>query len=90
MITFVFAKSITAVAAAGLAAFLVSVAPDVKANTPTMSALDAPGAEADLLPARANAAACLAQAWPQYDRSCQFDRRRPASAARTVRVIALR
>jgi hypothetical protein len=88
MIKFVFAKSIAAVAAAGLAAFLVSVVPEAKADAPVIGSPQVSSAKADRLPELA--AACLAQAWPQYDRNCQFDRRRPANAARAVRVIALR
>jgi hypothetical protein len=88
MIKFVFAKSIAAVAAAGLAAFLVSVVPEAKADAPMIGSPQVSNVKTDGLPALA--AACLAQAWPQYDRSCQFDRRRPANVARTVRVIALR
>jgi hypothetical protein len=96
MITFIFAKSITALAGAGLAAFLISVVPEVKAEAPITGSQQVSGAKSDLLPkpdrlpALANGAACLAQAWPQYDQSCRFDRRRPADAARMVRVIALR
>ena len=89
MIKFVFAKSIAAIAAAGLGAFLVSVMPEAQADAPVMGSLEVSSAKADSLPALANRATCLSQAWPQYDRSCQFDRRRPGNAARAVRVIAL-
>ena len=92
MIKFVIVKSITVVAAAGLvaglAAFLVSVVPAAKAESPVAGALNGSLATADPLPARG--AACSSQAWPQYGQSCKFDLRRPAHAARMVRVIDLR
>ena len=91
MIKIVIVKTITVVAmaglVAGLTAFLVSAVPEAKAQSPVTATLNGSLAKADRLPAQD--AAC-SQAWPQYDQSCKFDLRRPAHAARTVRVIALR
>ena len=35
-------------------------------------------------------AACSRQGWPDFERHCQFDLRRPGNKAPAVRIIALR
>jgi hypothetical protein len=76
-------KGIVAASAlvAGLAGFLISVAPEAKAEAPTL-------AKANRLPIAAKA--CSLTGWPHYEASCYFDRRTPSTEARTVRMIALR
>ena len=79
-------KGIVAASAlvAGLAGFLISVAPQAKAETPAPTML----AKADRLPVSAKA--CSLTGWPNYEANCYFDRRTPSAEARTVRMIALR
>jgi hypothetical protein len=82
------AHSKAAVAAAalvaGLASFLISAAPEARADTPTATVL----AKGDRLPMAAKA--CSLTGWPNYEASCYFDRRTPSTEARAVRIIALR
>ena len=87
------ANSITAVAAAALAAGLavcLNVAPEAKAESQVTSALEQPLAKGDRLTPRVMGAACSSRSWPNYDPGCQFDLRRPADEIRSVRTIALR
>ncbi len=89
------AKSITAVATAGLAAGVVVVltsgVPEAKADTLVLLAPQhQSNAKSDRIPALLKGAACSSRGWPHYEPRCQFDLRRPANEARTVRVIALR
>jgi hypothetical protein len=90
----IIAIAITAIATAGLMAGLVtlltSVVPEAKAETQVMDALHQPHAKSDRLPVLPKGAACSSRGWPYYERSCQFDLRKPPDEARTVRVIALR
>ena len=92
-------KSITAkvtisVAAAALLTVLgivsASVAPPAKADLLATGRPDRPYAKADRLSVAVKGTACSSRGWPNYEPSCQFDMRRPANEARTVRVIALR
>jgi hypothetical protein len=79
----------TAAVVAGLIVFLASGAP--KANAPKIESVLPPSfANAERHTAPARGAACSQQGWPNFEHSCQFDLRQPASEARAVRVIALR
>jgi hypothetical protein len=88
------AQSITAIAAAALAAGLVvlltSVVPEARAESQVKDAVDQPHAKGDHLTVLVKGTACSSRGWPHYEQSCQFDKRRPANEARTVRIIALR
>jgi hypothetical protein len=88
------AKSITAMAAAallaGLAVLFASIVPEARAETQIAGALHPSFAKGDRLPAAEMGAACSSRGWPYYEQNCQFDLRRPAHEARTVRIIALR
>jgi hypothetical protein len=94
MFNSIIVQSITAIAAAALAAglvvFLTSVVPEAKAEAQVKDAVHQPLAKGDRLTILVKGTACSSRGWPHYERSCQFDMRRPANEARTVRVIALR
>jgi hypothetical protein len=78
-----------AAAIAGLIVLATFAAP--KANAAGVKrALPQAFAKSDPLPAPMKGAACSQHGWPNYEQSCQFDLRRAANEARTVRVIALR
>jgi hypothetical protein len=85
-------KSITAIAAAAMAAslavFLTSAVPEAKAASHVSGAQ--PLAKGDRLSALTRGAACSSRSWPYYDQNCRFDLRKPANDAPTVRIIALR
>jgi len=85
------ATSITAVACAGFVAMLVVVltASGPTAKAAPLAASTTLAVKSDRLPARVSGTACSDRAWPNYEQSCQFDRRMPAYAARPVRIIAL-
>jgi hypothetical protein len=51
---------------------------------------DEPFAKADRLVVPVKGTACSRHGWPNFEPKCQFDLRETSSAARTVRVIALR
>ena len=88
------AQSISAFTAAALmaclAVFLTSIVPEAKAEAQVKGALDHARAKGDRLSILVKGAACSSRSWPYYEQSCQFDLRRPADEARTVRIIALR
>lgn len=90
MLKSMIAKSVTlagaAVLVAGFAAFSASAVPEANARSQVVLA----HAKADRLPLRVRGPACSLRSWPYYDRNCQFDLRRPANEAGTVRLIALR
>ena len=89
-------KSIAAVAAAalvaGVVAFLTSAVPPAMAGPQGEGAVvHQPQAKGDRGSLLVTGSACSSQSWPNYDLNCQFDTRRPANKAPTVRrVIALR
>jgi len=88
------ALSITAIAAAaivaGLVVFLTSVVPEARAESKINDAVHLSHAKGDRLTILVKGTACSSRGWPHYEQSCQFDTRRPANEARTVRIIALR
>ncbi len=94
MITFITTKSVTAMAVAallaGLAVFFASLVPEARAEAWVADALHQPYAKGDHMPALVTGAECSSREWPDYEQGCQFDLRRPAHEARTVRIIALR
>ena len=95
MLKSVTAASITAIAAAalaaGLGALLTSTVPEAKAGSPILGAVQQFQAEDDRLPLHVTGSACSSRSWPNYDAACQFDRRTPSNEARTApRVIDLR
>ncbi len=74
---------------AGLIVFVTSGAP--KANAPDVERAPPQSiAKANRLAVAVRGAACSQRAWPNFEQSCQYDLRQPASEARAVRVIALR
>jgi len=74
---------------AGLALFLSGV-PDVRAEIIEKPAVHQLQAKGDRLLVLTKGTACSSHGWPHYEQSCQFDMRRPADQARTVRIVALR
>jgi hypothetical protein len=94
MLKSIVARSVTLVAAIVLvvaqAAFLTPVVPEAKAEPQVSGATHQPHPKGDRLAAPGKGAACSSRGWPHYEQSCQFDRRKPASEAPTVRVISLR
>jgi hypothetical protein len=74
----------------GLSAFLVSGVLQAKAQPQIETVAHQDHAKADRLSVLVKGAPCSAFGWPDYERKCQFDMRRPADERRTVRVIALR
>ena len=89
-------KSIAAVAAAalvaGVVAFLTSAMPPAMAGPQVEGAVvHQPPAKGDRGPLLVTGSACSSRSWPNYDLNCQFDTRRSANEAPTIRrVIALR
>jgi len=82
-------KMAAAAVIAGLVVFATSVTP--KANVPDVDRTPPQSfAKTDRLPVSVWGTACSQRGWPNFEQICQFDLRRPANAARTVRVIALR
>jgi hypothetical protein len=74
---------------AGLTLFLTSAAPEAKADFQVgLSQMSNP--KGDRLSTLSEGPPCSSQGWPYYERACQFDLRQPASAARSVRVVAFR
>jgi hypothetical protein len=71
------------------ATFLTSIVPEAKAETHVSGALHQVPSKGDRFSARVKGSACL-HSWPNYEQGCQFDLRRPANEARTVRVVAIR
>ena len=67
----------------------VSAEPQSAAPQVTVAAYPS-HAKGDRLPVLVKGTACSPRGWPHYEQSCQFDQRRSADEARTVRVIALR
>jgi hypothetical protein len=90
----VIANSVTAITVAtlvaGFATFLTSTAPQALAASAAKVAVHQPSGKANRLPARVLGSECSSRSWPNYEQSCQFDRRRPADELRTVRIIPLR
>jgi hypothetical protein len=82
-------KIALAAAIAGVVVFLTTLAPQANApaDTRTLSQATAKG---DRLPLAVKGAACSRHAWPDFDRRCQFDFRKPANEEQQVRIIALR
>ena len=86
------AQSFTTVAVAALVAslavFLTSIPPEAEAASRVSDAFSQLHAKGER--ALVQGAACSPQGWPYYKQICQFDLRKPANEARTVRIIALR
>lgn len=73
------ARMAAAATVAGLFVFLTSAAPESNvADAKQALSQDAKGT------------ACSRHGWPEFEPSCQFDLRKPASAARSVRVLGVR
>jgi hypothetical protein len=85
------AQSISAGVAAALvgslAAFLTPVAPHARAERHAATSLERPNVKGDRLPQLVTGRACSSRSWPNYDRGCQFDLRRPADDVRIVRIV---
>ena len=80
-----------AVAAAIAGLFVVATAAAPKANIPDNTPPPPQAsAKGDRLPLHLKGTACSQHGWPDFERKCQFDLRRAANEAQTVRVIALR
>lgn len=60
----------------------------VTAGGPAANDADA-SAKAARLTVAVKGSACSLQGWPNFERSCQFDLRKPENEARKVRVLAL-
>jgi hypothetical protein len=74
---------VAAALVAGMAVFLIPVAPEARATASHL-------AKADRLPVVAKEMACSMTSWPNYERNCQFDLRTSSGESRSVRIIALR
>ena len=88
------ARIAAAVFVAGVIAFAVTFAPAANEATRNVNAaeqaLPQHFAMADHLRVPLRGTACSAHGWPSFEPKCQFDVRKSAREARTVRVIALR
>jgi hypothetical protein len=86
-------RVVVATLVAGTVALVIAIAPAAKGHEP-MRVQEAKQAQisarSDQLRVPLRGSACSLHGWPNFERQCQFDLREPASAARTVRVIALR
>jgi hypothetical protein len=82
-------KIAVAAAIAVVVVFLTTLAPQANAPADTR-ALSQTTAKGDRLPLAVKGAACSKHAWPDFERRCQFDLRKPASEEQQVRIIALR
>ena len=82
-------KIATAAAIAGVVVFLTTLAPQANAPGGTR-VLPQATSKGDRLPLAVKGAACSEHGWPDFERRCQFDFRRPANEKQQVRVIALR
>jgi hypothetical protein len=74
-------KMAAAALVAGLIVFVTAGAP--KVNDANASA------NAERPTVAAKGSACSLQGWPNFERNCQFDLRKPENEARKVRVLAL-
>jgi len=81
---------VAAALVAGLMIVLTSVVPEAKAESQVKGTLHQSHGKRDRLPAPVKGSACSQSGWPNYEQICQFDLRRSANEARTVRIIALR
>jgi hypothetical protein len=79
-----------AAASTGAIAFFLSGVLEVRAEAPVEIAVHQQHAKSDRLPVFVKGTACSSLGWPHYEQTCQFDMRRAAGEARTVRVIVLR
>jgi hypothetical protein len=84
----IMAVSVAAVVAA-VATFLTSVVPQAKADAQTSVAFEHFSFKGDPPSALVTGSAC-SHSWPDYEQSCQFDRRKTANQPRAIRVIAVR
>jgi hypothetical protein len=73
----------------GLTVFLSSVM-QVRAEATVEVATQPTHVKGDRLPVLVRGTACSSLGWPYFEQACQFDMRRSADEARTVRVIVLR
>ena len=84
------AKSIAAIAAAAvvasLAVFLTPAAQGTDAEAQVTVPLHGSSVKGDRRPRDLKGAACSSRGWPHHEQGCQFDRRRPADEAQTIRV----
>jgi len=84
-------QSISVLAAAALvgcvAALLMPVAPQARAETQNKAGSDAIHVKGDRLPRLITGRACSLASWPNYDQACQFDLRRSADDIRVVRIL---
>ena len=72
---------------AGVIAFAINVAPAANDHKAMQGQ---PSAKGDRLPLAVKGTACSKHSWPNFEQRCQFDFRRSADKARTVRIIAVR
>ena len=84
-----FITTTVAAAIAGLFVFATAAAPKANVHDNTRP-LPQAAAKGDRLPLHVKGAACSRHGWPDFELKCQFDLRRAANEAQTVRVIALR
>jgi hypothetical protein len=86
-------KSISAAMAAalvgGFAVYLAPVQSQAGVETQREAALQRPHVKGDRLPPLVTGRACSSASWPNYDRGCQFDLRRPADDVRIVRIVSM-
>jgi hypothetical protein len=82
-------KIAVAATIAGVVVFLTTLAP--KANAPVDTrALPQASAKGDRLPLAVKGAACSTHGWPDFERRCQYDFRKPTNEGQKVRIVALR
>ena len=80
---------VTATLVGGVSVLLSGVL-EVSAEPQVKPAVYLVNAKSDRLPVLVKGAACSSRGWPNYEQSCQFDKRRSVDDTRVVRVIALR
>jgi hypothetical protein len=92
MFKFTNAKFVASVVPAVLIACAAAhfLVPEARAESQVEAAPAQSLAKGDPLHPLIMASECSSRGWPYYEQSCQFDLRRPAHQARTVRIIALR
>lgn len=80
---------VAAALVAGFAVYLTPVQAERTVESVGEAALERPHVKGDRLPQLVTGRACSSAAWPNYDRGCQFDLRRPADDVRIVRVVGM-
>ncbi len=79
-------RTVSAIAAAALVAFAVTILPGASDQVAASSPLNT--GKGDRLDVRPLGANCAQQAWPHFDAACVKDSRQPLARAKAVRIVA--